>query len=356
MPRYLVWRVGQALFVVWAAFTISFAVLYTLPSDPVEVMAGPNSDLTPEQLADMRHELGLDRSVLAQYFSQLGHVLRGDLGQSIQSREQVSDLIGQALPPTAAITAAGLGAGIVLGTALALVTSLVRPRWLRGLLDSLPALAVSLPSYWVGLLLLQQFSFQWHLFPAIGNDAPGAMVLPTITLALPAAAVIAQLLGRSLDAALREGYVDTARAKGVGRVAVHVRHGLRNAVLPALTMVGLLVGSMLSGSVVVETVFSRDGLGRLATGAVSQQDLPVVQGLVLLGASIFAAVNLLVDLLYPVLDPRIVRDAAPGRRRGAAFGRKRKDREEPGDGRHGTGDAGAGTGPEEAVADAGAKA
>ncbi|SHN29343.1 ABC transporter permease [Actinacidiphila paucisporea] len=307
MPRYLLWRVGQALFVVWAAFTISFAVLYTLPSDPVAVMAGPNSELTPAELAAMRHDLGLDRPVLTQYLSQLGHLLRGDLGQSIQSREQVSHLIGQALPPTAAITAAGLGAGLLCGTALALATSLVRQRWARGLLDSLPPLGVSVPSYWVGLLLLQQFSFHWHLFPAIGNEGAGSMVLPTITLALPVAAVIAQLLGRSLDAALREGYADTARAKGVSRLAVHVRHGLRNAVLPAMTMVGLLVGGMLSGSVVVETVFSRDGLGRLATTAVSQQDLPVVQGLVLLGAAVFAAVNLLVDLLYPVIDPRIVR-------------------------------------------------
>lgn len=340
MPRYLALRIGQALFVVWAAFTISFVVLYTLPSDPVEVMAGPNSELSEEQLDAMRHDLGLDRPVIVQYFARLGGILQGDLGQSIQSRQDVSELIGQALPPTAAITAAGLGVGLLLGTGLALATSLARQRWLRGLLDSLPALGVSIPSYWVGLLLLQQFSFQWHLFPAFGNDEAGAMVLPTVTLALPAAAVIAQLLSRSLDAALREGYADTARAKGVGRLAVHVRHGLRNAVLPAMTMVGLLVGGMLSGSVVVETVFSRDGLGRLATTAVSQQDLPVVQGLVLLGAAIFATVNLLVDLLYPVLDPRIIRDGSSGRRRSA----DRKDRADKGVGR------------QDAAVDAGAKA
>ncbi|NUP37778.1 MAG: ABC transporter permease [Streptomyces sp.] len=304
---YLLWRVGQALFVVWAAFTVSFAVLYTLPSDPVEVMAGPDSELTPQELHAMRHDLGLDRPVLTQYFSQLGHLLHGDLGRSVQSREPVSHLIGQALPPTAEITAAALGAGLLAGTALALATSLVRRRWLRGLLDSLPSLGVSVPSYWVGLLLLQQFSFHWHLFPAFGSDSASAMVLPTLTLALPVAAITAQLLGRSLESALRAGYADTARAKGVGRLAVHARHGLRNAVLPSMTMVGLLVGGMLSGSVVVETVFSRDGLGRLATSAVSRQDLPVVQGLVLLGASVFAGVNLLVDLLYPVVDPRIAR-------------------------------------------------
>lgn len=307
LPRYLVWRVGQALFVVWAAFTVSFAVLFALPSDPAAAMAGPDSGLTESQLGAMRHDLGLDRPVLVQYGDGLWHVLRGDLGESTQSRERVAHLIGQALPPTAEVTAAALALGLLAGTALALATSLVRRRWLRGLLDSLPALGVSVPSYWVGLLLLQQFSFHWHLFPAFGDDGAGALVLPTVTLALPVAAVIAQLLGRGLESALREGYADTARAKGVGRLAVHVRHGLRNAVLPALTMAGLLVGGLLSGSVVVETVFSRDGLGRLAATSVSRQDLPVVQGLVLLGAGVFAGVNLLVDLLYRVVDPRITR-------------------------------------------------
>lgn len=312
MARYLLSRAGQAVFVIWAAFTISFVVLFALPSDPVAVMAGPNSSLSPAELDAMRADLGLDRPMTEQYVNRLGAVLQGDLGQSIQSREQVSHLIGQALPQTAQITGAGLGLGLLLGTALAVGASLVRWRWLQQMLMSLPPLGVSLPSYWVGLLLLQQFSFRWHVFPAIGNEGPQSMVLPALTLALPAGALIAQLLGKSLQSELLEGYVETARAKGVTRPVVHVRHALRNAVLPALTMVGLLVGGMLSGSVVVETVFSRDGLGRLTTQAVSGQDLPVVQALVLLGATVFAVVNLLIDLLYPVIDPRIARE---GRRR-----------------------------------------
>ncbi|MFD6278370.1 ABC transporter permease [Streptomyces sp. NPDC060209] len=312
MARYLLSRAGQAVFVIWAAFTISFVVLFALPSDPVAVMAGPNSSLTPAELDAMRADLGLDRPMAEQYVSRIGALLQGDLGRSIQSREEVSHLIGQALPQTAQITGAGLGLGILLGTALAVGASLVRWRWLQQTLMSLPPLGVSLPSYWVGLLLLQQFSFRWHVFPAIGNEGPESMVLPALTLALPAGALIAQLLGKSLQSELLEEYVETARAKGVRRPVVHVRHALRNAVLPALTMVGLLVGGMLSGSVVVETVFSRDGLGRLTTQAVSGQDLPVVQGLVLLGATVFAVVNLLVDLLYPVIDPRIARE---GRRR-----------------------------------------
>ncbi|MGW1817179.1 ABC transporter permease [Streptomyces sp. NPDC002125] len=313
MARYLLARAGQAVFVIWAAYTISFAVLFALPSDPVAVMAGPNSSLTPEQLDAMRADLGFDRPVAEQYVTRLGAILRGDLGQSIQSREEVSHLIGQALPQTAQITAAGLGLGVLLGTALAVGASLTGWRWLRQTLMSLPPLGVSLPSYWVGLLLLQQFSFRWHVFPAIGNEGIGSIVLPAVTLALPAGALVAQLLGKSLESELRAGYVDTARAKGLSRSAVHVGHALRNAVLPTLTMVGLLVGGMLSGSVVVETVFSRDGLGRLTTQAVSGQDLPLVQALVLLGATVFAVVNLLVDLLYPVVDPRITREGRRSR-------------------------------------------
>ncbi|MDP5316058.1 ABC transporter permease [Streptomyces poriferorum] len=193
------------------------------------------------------------------------------------------------------------------GTGLALAASLVRSRRLQQMLLTVPPLGIALPSFWVGLLLLQQFSFRRHLFPAFGNDGCAALVLPSLTLALPATALIAQLLSRSLQSELRRSYIDTARAKGVRRSAVHVRHALRNAVLPALTMAGLLVGGMLSGSVVVETVFSRDGVGRLIATAVSRQDLPLVQGLVLLGAAAFATVNLLVDLLYTVLDPRIGR-------------------------------------------------
>ncbi|WP_405902064.1 ABC transporter permease [Streptomyces sp. NBC_00656] len=307
MGRYLLWRAGQAVFVLWAAYTLSFAILFALPSDPAEVMAGPNSGLTPDQLADMRADLGLDRPVIDQYLGRLGHVLRGDLGQSVQSREQVSHLIGQAWPQTAQITGAGLALGLTAGTGLALTASLVRSRRLQQALLTVPPLGIALPSFWVGLLLLQQFSFHWHLFPAFGNDGFAALVLPSLTLALPATALIAQLLSRSLQSELRRSYIDTARAKGVRRSAVHVRHALRNAVLPALTMAGLLVGGMLSGSVVVETVFSRDGVGRLIATAVSRQDLPLVQGLVLLGAAVFATVNLLVDLLYTVLDPRIGR-------------------------------------------------
>ncbi|MEU1168597.1 ABC transporter permease, partial [Streptomyces sp. NPDC005921] len=189
-------------------------------------------------------------------------------------------------------------------------------RWLRQLLLSLPPLGVSVPTFWVGLLLVEAFSFRLRWFPAFGNDGLRGLVLPALTLALPTGALVAQVLAKSLLTALDQAYVETARAKGAGRWRVHLRHALRNASLPALTVVGLLVGQLIAGSVVVETVFSRDGLGRVTAAAVTAQDIPLVQGVVVFGALIFVATNLVVDLVYPLLDPRIV--VASNRRVGLA--------------------------------------
>ena len=312
IPRYIVRRLLQALFVLWAAFTVSFVILYALPSDPVALIAGTDAtDITPAQLDALRAEYGLDRPLVVQYLHQLGDVASGDLGRSVQSQRPVSTLIAEAVPSTLQIAVAGLTLAFVGGAALALTATYLRQGWLRNLLLSLPPLGVAVPSFWVGLVLLQQFSFERAWFPAVGNEGWRSIVLPAITLALPTGAQIAQLLSKSMETTLHEPYIDTARAKGASRGRVHVRHALRNAALPALTMAGLLVGALLSGTVITETVFSRNGLGRLTSSAVSAQDIPVVQGLVLFGATAYVLVNLVVDLIYPLLDPRIVR---PGRR------------------------------------------
>ncbi|MCK9901931.1 peptide ABC transporter permease [Parafrankia colletiae] len=305
MTRYFLWRLLQGVFVVWAAYTLTFVVLFALPSDPVSIMLGPNNLYTPEDFAIRRHELGLDRSVPVQYFISLGHLFQGDLGRSVQSGQPVSDMIAEALPQTAAMAGLGLLLGALFGVGLALATSLTRWRWLRQVLLTLPPAGVAVPGFLIGLLLLHWFSFQWNLFPALGNEGWRSLVLPAATISIQPAAVIAQILARSLDNELRQNYVDTARAKGAGPVRVNVRHALRNAALPTLTIAGLLVGGLLAGAIVAEVVFSRNGLGQISQTAVSSQDLPVVQGVVLLGSAIFVVINLLVDLLYPLLDPRI---------------------------------------------------
>lgn len=312
MNRYVLARLGQALLVLWAAYTVSFVVLYALPGDPVSLMyGGESSDVTPEQLDALRAQYGLDQPLPVQYLTQLGGVLRGDLGTSVVLHRPVTGLIAEAIPPTAAIAAAAFVLALLVGGGLAIVATLVRSRGLSNTLLGLPPLGVAIPSFWFGLMLVQWFSFQNPIFPAVGNKGFSSIVLPAVTLAVPTAALIAQMLSRSLQHSLRQPYVDTARAKGAGSVRVHFRHALRNASLPALTVTGLVIGELLAGAVVTETVFSRAGIGRLTATSVSAQDIPVVMGVVLFAAAVFVLVNLAVDLLYPLLDPRIVRHSRP---------------------------------------------
>ncbi|MFF3504508.1 ABC transporter permease [Streptomyces sp. NPDC003247] len=309
MRRYVIKRLAQAVGVLWAAYTVSFLVLDYLPGDPVTAMAGAGLDsgqVDPAQLAALRHEYGFDKPVLVQYAEYLGRAVRGDFGDAVSTGRPVTSTLADALPQTLQLTGAALLLAVVLGGGLAVVATYTSQRSLRQLLLSLPPLGVSVPTFWVGLLLVEAFSFRLQWFPAFGNDGLGGLVLPALTLAVPTGAQIAQVLAKSLLTALDQAYVETARAKGAGRWRVHLRHALRNASLPALTVVGLLVGQLIAGSVVVETVFSRDGLGRVTAAAVTAQDIPLVQGVVVFGSLIFVATNLVVDLVYPLLDPRIV--------------------------------------------------
>ncbi|MFD3486188.1 ABC transporter permease [Streptomyces sp. NPDC058665] len=309
MRRYVIKRLAQAVGVLWAAYTVSFLVLDYLPGDPVTAMAGAGMDsgqVDPEQIAALRHEYGFDKPVLVQYADHLGRAVRGDFGDSVSTGRPVTSTLADALPQTLQLTGAALLLAVVLGGGLAVLATCTTRRWLRQFLLSLPPLGVSVPTFWVGLLLVETFSFRLRWFPAFGNDGLKGLVLPALTLAVPTGAQIAQVLAKSLLTALDQAYVETARAKGAGRWRIHLRHALRNASLPALTVVGLLVGQLIAGSVVVETVFSRDGLGRVTAAAVTAQDIPLVQGVVMFGALIFVTTNLVIDLVYPLLDPRIV--------------------------------------------------
>lgn len=304
---YLLRRLGFAALVLWASYTVSFAVLYLL-ADPVATLVARASDgsaVTAAELAELRARYGLDQPVPVQYLDRLWAALRGDLGTSFVSGQPVGRTIAESLPPTLQIATAGLVLAVVFGAGVALTATYTRSRWLAQALMGLPSLAVSLPVFWVGLMLVQLFSFQLGWLPAVGARGPEALILPAITLALPTGALIAQVLVKSMGQALGEPYVTTARAKGVGPLAVHLRHALGNAAIPALTVLGYVTGNLLAGTVVVETVFTRPGLGRTTVSAVADQDIPLVQGVVLFAALVFVLVNLAVDLLYPLLDPRV---------------------------------------------------
>ncbi len=240
-----------------------------------------------------------------QYLVALGNALTGDFGTSTQTGRPASDLLVESLPPTLALTAFAFVLSVVFGITLALAASLARAQWLRNVLSSLPPLGVSVPVFWIGLLLLQAFSFRLRLFPSMGNEGFESLVLPAITIAIPSGAFIAQLLSRSLRSTLAQPYVEIVRAKGASERRVQLGHAFRNAAIPALTMVGVLIGGLLSGAVVTETVFSRLGIGRLVVTAVNNRDVPVVQAVVVFAALVFVVANLVVDLVYPLIDRRI---------------------------------------------------
>ena len=312
MPAYLLRRTGQALLVLWAAFTASFVLLQLMPGDAVLIkFLSPDLGLGPEQIAQIRSAYGVDQPVWQQYLYTLGRVLTGQLGYSLQAGVPVNQLIGTNLPPTLRLASLGLAVALVLAIVLALAASVVRVAVVRRVLQSLPSLLVSVPVFWLGIMLIQLVSFQLGWVPVINPGPVQGLILPTLTLAVPISAPLAQLLMRNLDAAMAQPYVAVARAKGASQLHVLLRHAARNAVLPVLTMAGVLFGELLAGAVVTEAVFGLNGLGSLTQQAVAHQDTAVLQAVVLVSATAFVSINWLVDALFPLFDPRL-RYAAGG--------------------------------------------
>ncbi|WP_178945197.1 ABC transporter permease [Kocuria sp. TGY1127_2] len=298
-------RLGFGILVLWAAYALAFLLLYALPGDSVAaVLGGDLSTASPEEIDELRHQYGFDQPLVVQYLSALGNAVRGDLGTSYTTGQPVAAAIAQALPVTVELAAWTLAIAIPGGVVLALAAVGVRSPWLRNLLSGLPSLGVSLPTFWVGLLLLQLFSFRLGVIPAIGAQGIAGVILPAVTLSLPLGAMIAQVLLRSLTQAWSRQFMTTYRAAGLGRLRLLLSHALPPAGVSLLSIAGVVLGNVLGGAVIVETVFTRNGIGRLAETSVTGQDMPVVLGVVAFSALVFVVVNLVVDLLYPVVDPR----------------------------------------------------
>jgi peptide/nickel transport system permease protein len=309
MKRYLLGRIAQAALVLWGAYTVTYFILYLLPGDPLSIMLSASGmevdSLSPEQLAKARAYYGLDQGLMQRYVHLLWGVVHGDLGQSLTLNRPVTSILAERLPQTVSLAGFAILLSLLGGIGLAYLAAYVRWQPLKTALARLPALGFSVPVFWMGLLLIQVFAFGLGWFPSTGSIGFASLVLPAVTLAIPSAAVYAQVLQRGFADVWREPYIVTAYAKGLSRAQVQARHGLRNAALPLLTLIGLQVGNTVSGAVLVETIFARNGVGRLVQEAVMRQDIPVVLGIVTVSAAAFVLINLLVDLLYPVLDPRI---------------------------------------------------
>ena len=281
-----------------------FSMLFLVPGDPVKIMLA-EFVTTPDQVARMRAQLHLDEPVLQQYGRFVGNALRGDLGMSIRSRRPVATEIGENLGSTGRLALASMVVAIALGVPLGLIAALGRNSWLDVAAMGVALLGVAMPSFWLGFLLIFVFSLHLGWLPATGGGDLPHLVMPAVALGTIAAAIIARLTRSSMLEVLGQDYVRTARAKGLGGFAVVVRHALRNALIPVVTVFGLQFGNLLAGAVIVETVFSRPGLGRLIVGAILSKDFPLVQGTVLFVATAYVLINVVVDVAYAYVDPRI---------------------------------------------------
>ncbi|MCR2763763.1 ABC transporter permease [Microbacterium sp. zg.B48] len=312
MPRRSLLRiaeiVGGILLVLWGAATLAFLTMRIVPGDPVDVMLGPQAQVSQAVKDSIRTELGLDRPAIAQYLDYLAGLLRGDLGESYQLRMPVTEVIGRQLFPTLQLAALALVFALLIALAVVL---LARGRRAGAAVAAAELVILSSPVFWIGLVLLTVFSFTLGWFPVSGSRGFAALVLPAVTLALPCAALLGQVLRDGIEQAERQPFALTVRARGAGGSRLLLRHTLRHGSTGALTLAGYLVGSLLGGAVLVETVFARAGLGRVTLTAITDRDLPVVAGVIMLSAVVFVVVHLLVDLAYPLLDPRLRSHAAP---------------------------------------------
>ncbi len=311
MKTYLVKRAVQAVVVLWLAYTLAFFLLNILPGDAALARIG-DSGLSEEQIAQIRASLGLDQPILIRYWEQLVAIFRGDFGHSFRDHQPVLNTVMTALPKTFAIAVPAILLGLLGGVVLAIVANWAKWPGLRNFFNALPSVGVSIPTFWIGILFIMVFAFKLRLVPGFGSTDWRSLILPIIVLSIEPAAVIGQVLSTSLSQVLNGPYAFAALCRGNSRLRVIMVHGLKNAFIPTLTIAGVLTGGLLTGAVVTETVFNRAGLGRVILQGVQNADIPVVQGVVVVAALIFVIVNLLIDLSYPLLDPRIRQEGDRG--------------------------------------------
>jgi ABC-type dipeptide/oligopeptide/nickel transport system permease component len=303
MMRYAARRLGALVFLAIAISIIDFAIIRLIPGNPARNILG-TSNASPALVARLDSQLGLNRPVVTQYWIWAGDVLRGNFGYSYSLKQSVSSLLAQNIPPTLELVVAGLALTVVLGLLIGVAAALRRGRATDTVLMATSVTFLSVPSFWLGLLLIELLAVRVHLFPVVGGTGLTGLALPAITLGLGGVGLTARFVRSSVIEAAQLPHVVIARAKGLPQTLVLTRHVIRNSLLPVINILGLQFGSLLSGVVIVEEVFSRNGLGRLLVDSILAKDYPTVQAVVLLIAITYCVVTLLVDLAYQVLDPR----------------------------------------------------
>ena len=311
MLNFLARRLASAFLVLVLVSALSFGIIWLVPGDPTAVLLDANAG--PEQVARLRTQLGLDKPLPLQIFEWYGRILRGDLGQSILLNRSVMAAILERLPVTLSLAGIALVLAIVLGVTAGLIAAVNHNRWPDQVIMATALLGLSVPDFWLGLMMVFLFAVKFGLFPTggfvpFGSDPLGwarSIAMPALALALVQMGFIARMARASMLEVLNQDFIRTADAKGLSRADIVIRHGLPNALVPILTVSGIVAGALLGGTVIIEQVFSLPGVGRLVIGAILSRDFPVIQGGLLFLAVIYLTVNLVVDLLYAVVDPRV---------------------------------------------------
>ena len=305
MLTYLTRRLFTSILVLFGVSILVFSVIHLVPGDVTMSILG-RQKVSPERIAALREQLGLNDPLYVQYGRYVTRALQGDLGTSIRNNLPVSKSIGDQLPSTIILAVAAMIIAMSLGGVLGMAASLRQGTWFDTLVMGLSVSGLSIPTFWMGLLLILLFSVNLKLFPSISNsNSPRDLFLPALALALPEAAVVARMVRASMLDVHRKEYIITARAKGLPERLVVMKHALRNALIPVVTFAGLQMAYLLGGATIVETMFARQGIGRLAVQSIYSRDYRVVQGVVLVTAAIYVLINTLTDVTYVIVNPRI---------------------------------------------------
>ncbi|ODP27700.1 ABC transporter permease [Paenibacillus sp. PK4536] len=308
MVQTIITRTISSLLVIVGSLTLVFAIFYLLPGDPVLSMIDPTY-ATPEMIENLRVQLGLDQPFYIQFGHYLADMLRGDFGVSMVNSDPVLPKILANFPSTLILTLSSTCIAVIIGVVLGILSAVHRNGWIDIVARTVGLFGISMPTFWSGILLILIFSIQLGWFPAMGSEGISTLVLPAITLGIVGAGFVIRMVRNSMLEVLSEPFITTLRAKGISRHVIMYKHALRNALIPVVTVVGMQIGEMLAGTVVIETVFSRQGIGRILADAIMARDIPVVQGVVFFTAILYVVINLLVDISYTYIDPRIRRSS-----------------------------------------------
>ena len=304
--NYAAKRLVQAIVVILLAYVFTFVVVSILPGDPItNVLHDPQNGFTEDEIREIIAAQGLDQPIVLQLWTSLSHFVTGDLGLSMRSNRPVTTLIAEVLPSTLVLASAGFTVALLLAVTIAYATQFLPKRFGQGLLRGFPSLFLSVPNFVVGLVLIHIFGFQLGLFRVIAPNSFWATFFAAVALGIPVSARIAEVLIANLDNESQQEYAAVARGRGLGQARLFAKHLLKPSSLPVVTVIALAIGELLGGSLITETVFGRTGIGSLVQRSVSTQDLPVLQAVVSLAAVVFVLVNLIADLVYPLLDPRV---------------------------------------------------